>query len=63
MVYKIGRFLQFAGLIIVPIGIAGNVAERNNEPVLSLKDSLVLSTIGCLVFFCGWLLQRAARPK
>src|SRR5262249_37006074 len=63
MLYKIARFLQLAGLIIVPIGIAGNLAERNDKPVLDLKESLLLSTIGCLVFFCGWLLQQSIRPK
>ena len=62
MLYKIARLLQLAGLLIVPIGIAGNLAERNQGPVLDLKQSLVISTIGCLVFFCGWLLQ-SSRPK
>ncbi len=62
MLYKIARLLQLAGLVIVPIGIAGNLAERNQEPVLDLKQSLVISTIGCLVFVCGWLLQ-SSRPK
>jgi hypothetical protein len=63
MVYKLARLLQLAGLIIVPIAISGNLAERNEQPVLDLKQSLVLSTIGCLAFFCGWLLQQSARPK
>jgi hypothetical protein len=63
MLYKIARFLQLAGLIIVPIAISGNVAERNNETILDLKQSLVLSAIGCLVFLCGWLLQQSSRPK
>jgi hypothetical protein len=52
-----------AGLIIVPIAISGNLAERNKEPVLDLKQSLILSTIGCFVFLCGWLLQQSSRPK
>ncbi len=63
MLYKIARFLQFAGLIILPIAISGNLAERNNEPVLNLKESLLLSSAGCLVFVCGWLLQQYSRPK
>ena len=63
MLYKIGRFLQLAGLIIVPIAISGNMAERGGNPVLDLKQSLILSTIGCSVFLCGWLLQQATRPK
>lgn len=61
MLYKLARLLQLAGLIIVPIGIAGNLAERNQEPVLDLKESLTISTIGCLVFFCGWLLQQTKK--
>jgi hypothetical protein len=63
MLYKVARFLQLAGLIIVPVAISGNLAERNTEPVLDLKQSLVLSTVGCLVFLCGWLLQQSCRPK
>jgi hypothetical protein len=63
MLYKIARLLQLAGLILLPIAISGNLAERNDKPVLDLKQSFVLSTIGCLVFFCGWLLQQSSRPK
>jgi len=63
MIYKIARLMQLAGLVILPIAIAGNLAERNQTPVLDLKQSLVLSTIGCLVFFCGWLLQQSSKPK
>ncbi len=58
MLYKIGRFLQFAGLIILPVAISGNVAEK-----LDLKESLLLSSVGCLVFICGWLLQQSSRPN
>ena len=38
MLYQVARFLQLAGLIIVPIAISGNLAERNNEPVLDLLE-------------------------
>ena len=58
MLYKFGRFLQLAGLIILPVAISGNVAEK-----LDLKESLLLSTAGCLVFVCGWLLQQSSRPN
>jgi hypothetical protein len=57
MLYKLGRFLQFAGLVILPVAISGNVAEK-----LDLKQSLLLSTVGIVVFFAGWLLQQAGRP-
>jgi len=63
MVYKIARLLQLAGLIILPIAITGNLAERGGGPVLDLKESLTLSTIGGFVFLCGWLLQQTAKPK
>ncbi len=58
MLYKIGRFLQLAGLIILPVAISGNVAAK-----LDLKESLMLSSVGCLVFICGWLLQQSSRPN
>jgi hypothetical protein len=57
MLYRIGRLLQLAGMIILPIAIAGEVAER-----LSLKESLTLSTVGIAVFTVGWLLQQSKRP-
>jgi hypothetical protein len=63
MLYKVARFLQLAGLVIVPIAISGNLAERGGEPVLDLKKSLILSTVGCVVFLGGWLLQQSSRPK
>ena len=56
MLYKLGRLLQFLGLVIVPIGIAGNLAEK-----LDLKESLTLSGIGVGVFFVGWLLQQSGK--
>ena len=57
MVYKLGRFLQLLGLIIVPIAISGNVSNS-----LDLKDSLFFSAVGILVFFAGWLLQQTTKP-
>ena len=58
MVYKLGRFLQLAGLIILPFAISGNVAEK-----LDLKQSLLLSAVGMVVFFLGWLLQQTSKPS
>jgi hypothetical protein len=63
MLYKLARLLQLAGLIIVPVAISGNLAERGGNPVLDLKESLSLATIGCFVFLCGWLLQQSSRPQ
>jgi hypothetical protein len=56
MIYKVGRFLQLAGLLILPAAVAGNVAEK-----LSLGQSLLLSGAGMAVFFIGWLLQQAVK--
>lgn len=57
MLYKVGRFLQMAALLILPIGIMGNVMEK-----LSLKESLIVSGLGMAVFLVGWLVQQAAPP-
>jgi hypothetical protein len=57
MLYKLGRVLQFAGLIILPVAIAGNVAEK-----LELKDSLLFSAVGVGVFALGWLIQQMGAP-
>jgi hypothetical protein len=57
MRYKIARLLQFAGLVILPIAIAGNMAER-----LSLRDSLLLSGLGVAIFYIGYSLQQGSRP-
>lgn len=59
MHYRLGRLLQLAGLIILPIAIAGNVA---NPEDVDLRTSLAMSSVGVLVFFLGWLLQKGARP-
>jgi hypothetical protein len=58
LLYKLGRFFQFSALLILPVAIAGNVADR-----LDLRESLMLSTVGCVVFMVGWLLQQSARPR
>ena len=58
MAYKLGRFLQFLGLVILPIAISGDIAKK-----VDLKQSLMLSSAGVLVFFVGWLLQQAGRPR
>ena len=58
MLYRLGRLLQFAGLVILPIAIAGDMAGR-----VEFKQSLALSFVGVVVFFTGWLLQQGARPQ
>jgi hypothetical protein len=57
MLYKLGRFMQFAGLVILPVAMAGNAANK-----LELKEMLLLCLGGILVFGLGWLLQQAGKP-
>jgi len=58
ILYKVGRALQISGMIILPIAMAGEVAGK-----LDLKQMLILAGLGIVVFFLGWLLQEAAKPK
>jgi hypothetical protein len=58
MLFKVARLLQLAGLIILPVAISGNVAEK-----LDLRQSLTLSGIGMVIFLLGWLIQRGIRPR
>jgi hypothetical protein len=58
MLYRLGRGLQLLGLLLLPVGIAGNVARPE---VIDLKTSLLISGVGMLVFFAGWLIQRAVK--
>ena len=60
MLYRLARGLQLLGLLILPVAIAGNVADPAG---LDLRRSLTLSTVGVLVFGLGWLLQQATRPR
>jgi hypothetical protein len=57
MRYRLGRLLQLVGMILLPIGISGEIAGK-----LTLKDELVLLLIGVAVFTAGWLVQQGARP-
>jgi hypothetical protein len=58
--YKLGRFLQVAGMIILPVAIAGNVADQTR---IDLKTSLIMSGVGVGIFILGWLIQQAGQPK
>jgi hypothetical protein len=58
MVYRLGRLLQLMGLVLLPIAMAGNIAER-----LDLRAMLTVAGIGVGVFALGWLLQQTAKPK
>ena len=58
MLHTLARLLQFAGLLILPVAMAGNIAES-----LDLRQMLTLAGIGIGLFATGWLLQQATRPK
>jgi hypothetical protein len=57
MLYRIARVMQLAGLIILPIAISGNVANK-----LDLRESLSLSAVGGVIFVIGWALQQFVKP-
>jgi Ca2+/H+ antiporter len=60
MFYKLGRFLQLLGLMLLPAAIAGNIAR---EDIINLKVSLLVSGVGIVVFFLGWWLQQATHRR
>jgi hypothetical protein len=57
MLYKLGRFLQFIGLVLVPVGIAGNLARPAE---FTVWYTLAVSGVGMGLFGLGWLLQQSA---
>ena len=58
--YRLGRFLQLLGLLIAPVGMAGNLADRQQ-----VSEGMVLGILaaGIVVFGIGWLIQRGAKPQ
>jgi hypothetical protein len=56
MRYRLGRVLQFLGLVILPIAI---LSELENQ--LGLGQSLMLAATGALVFYIGFVLQQSER--
>jgi len=58
LLYKLGRFLQVVGMILLPVAIAGDASGQT-----SFKTFLAVSAVGVVVFMVGWLLQQAGRPK
>lgn len=60
MVYKLGRTLQFVGLVLLPIAMAGNLARPD---AFGLWFTLGLSSVGIGIFTLGWLLQQASKPQ
>jgi hypothetical protein len=60
MLYRLGRFLQVAGMIILPVGMAGNILEPEK---VTVQDSLTVAAVGIAVFAAGWLAQQLGRPR
>jgi hypothetical protein len=58
MLYTLARLLQLAGLILLPVAMAGNV-----EGSLGVPQMLTVAGFGIVLFVLGWLLQQSARPK
>jgi len=56
MHYRVGRALQLVGLILLPVGMAGNIMRPGEY---SLGYTLTVSGIGVAAFALGWLLQQA----
>jgi hypothetical protein len=60
MLYKIGRFLQLVGLILLPVGMAGNLAHPKE---FNTQSMLAMLAVGGGVFTAGYLLQQASKPR
>jgi hypothetical protein len=58
MLYRVGRFLQLFGLLIIPSGIAGNLVDRDMVGETRMFEILA---VGVAVFTLGWLLQRTRK--
>jgi len=60
MLYRIGRALQVTGMLILPVGMAGNILQPEK---VTVQDSLMVAAVGVAVFVVGWLIQQAGRPR
>jgi hypothetical protein len=56
MLYKLGRLLQFVGLLLLPVAVSGGVLGRLDE-----KQELLIAGSGVAVFLLGWLVQEAGK--
>ncbi len=50
--YRIGRFLQILGMIILPFGIASELMGK-----VGLGQSMLIAAGGTLVFYTGYVIQ------
>ena len=49
---RVGRALQFFGLLVLPFGIGLELAEA-----VRLFQSLLIAAAGALIFYIGYILQ------
>jgi hypothetical protein len=56
--YRAGRALQFAGLMVLPFGIASELVGK-----VGLGQSLLIAAGGALVFYIGYQLQNASSDE
>jgi hypothetical protein len=62
MLYRLARLLQVIGMIIVPLAIAGNLAEAAGARfALDIKEMLLLSALGIIIFYIGRGLQQRVK--
>jgi hypothetical protein len=50
--YRLGRFLQFLGLLILPFGIASELVGK-----VGLGQSMMIALLGAGVFYVGFQVQ------
>jgi hypothetical protein len=60
MLYQTGRILQLAGLLLLPLGMAGNLARPDEYGTQSMLATMV---VGGVIFTIGYFLQKAGRPR
>jgi len=60
MLYKLGRVLQIVGMILLPVGMAGNIVRPEQ---VTVQESLIIAGIAIAVFGIGWLLQQWGRSQ
>jgi hypothetical protein len=53
--YRVGRLLQFLGLLILPFGIASELVGK-----VGLGQSLLIAGGGALMFYVGYVVQHRA---
>jgi hypothetical protein len=59
MLYRLARALQVIGMLIVPLAIAGNLAEAAGAKFsLDVKEMLLMAALGVIIFYIGRSLQQ-----